>query len=154
MSQCLFGQTSSHALVSCLFPESHGHLGMNIIHCAVAQVGSCEMVEGKDHPWQLGQPQYDNLGSTVGLLLQILTPTFFKGFIMILDSGFCVLKGIVELRKKGVFASSLTKKRWYWPQFICGDEIKEHFDNKQVGDTDLWAGWLGGWMTSLCHERA
>ena len=41
MSQCLFRQTSSHALVSCLFPESHGLLGMNIIQCAVAQVGSC-----------------------------------------------------------------------------------------------------------------
>ena len=40
MSQCLFGQTSSHALVSCLFPESHGLLGANIIQCAVEQVGS------------------------------------------------------------------------------------------------------------------
>ena len=100
------------------------------------------MVEGKDHPRQLGQPEHNNLGSTVGLLLRILTPIFFKGFIVILDSGLCVLKGIVELRKKGVFASALIKKRWYWPRFIRGDEIKDHFSNKQVGDTDSWAGRL------------
>ena len=108
--------------------------------CTSGIMWGIEMVEGKDHPQQLGCPQHDNLGSTVGLLLRILTPIFFKGFIVILDSGFCVLKGIIELRKKGVFASALIKKRRYWPRFICGDEIKDYFSNKQVGDTDSWAG--------------
>ena len=68
--------------------------------CTSGIMWGIEMVEGKDHPQQLGQPQHDNLGSTIGLLLQILTPIFFKGFIVILDSGFCVLKHIVELRKR------------------------------------------------------
>ena len=40
-----------------------------------------------------------------------------------LDSGFCVLKGIAELKKKGVFAAALIKKRRYWPKFIDGDAI-------------------------------
>ena len=108
--------------------------------CTSGIMWGIEMVEGKDHPQQLGHPQHDNLGSTVGLLLRILTPIFFKGFIVILDSGFCILKGIIELRKKGVFASALIKKRGYWPRFVHGDEIKDHFSNKQVGDTDSWAG--------------
>ena len=78
----------------------------------------------------------------VGLLLQMLFPIFHLGFVVILDSGFCVLKGIVELCKKGVFASALIKKRRYWPKYICGDEVKEHFNDKEVGDADSWGGKL------------
>ena len=63
-------------------------------------------------------------------------------YVVILDSGFCVLKAIIELRKKGIFASALIKKRQYWPKFICGDDIKAHFDGKEVGATDSWAGKL------------
>ena len=90
----------------------------------------------------MGQQKYDDLGATVGLLLQLLAPIFFKGFIVILDSGFCVLKGIIELHKKCVFASALIKKRRYWPKFIRGEEIKVHFADKDVGDADSWAGVL------------
>ena len=55
-------------------------------------------------------------------------------------SGFCVLKGIVELKKCGVYASTLIKKWKYWPKYIKGDAIKEHFDDKDVGDCDSWKG--------------
>ena len=60
--------------------------------------------------------------------------------VIILDSGFCVLKGIVELKKRGVYASALIKKRKYWPKYIKGDVIKQHFDEKAVGDCDSWKG--------------
>ena len=123
-------------------PWPFGNKYHSVSCCTSGIMLGIEMVEGKDHPQQLGQPQYDNLGSSIGLLLWILTPIFFKGFIVIQDSGLCMLKGIVKLRKKGVFASALIRKRQYWPRFIHGDEIKEHFNNKQVGDTDLWSGWL------------
>ena len=66
----------------------------------------------------------------------MLSPIYHKGFIVILDSRFCVLKGIIELRKKGVFASALIKKRRYWPKYIKGDDIKD------VGDANSWAGTL------------
>ena len=72
-----------------------------------------DLMEGKGCPCQMGQQTYDDLGVTVGLLLWLLAPIFFKGFIVILDSGFCVLKGIIELCKKGVFPSALIKKRRY-----------------------------------------
>ena len=101
-----------------------------------------DLVEGKDCPRALGQQEYDNMGSTVGLLLRMLAPIFHKGYVVILDSGFCVLKAIIELRKKGVFASALIKKRRYWPKFSHGDDIKAHFDNKEVGTTHSWAGKL------------
>ena len=57
-----------------------------------------------------------------------------------LDSGCCVLKGIVELKKRGVYVSALTKKRRYWPKYIKGDDIKSHFDGKNAGDCDAWKG--------------
>ena len=71
--------------------------------CTSGIMWGIDLVEGKDHPRALGQQQFDDMGSTVGLLLQMHTPIFHKGYVVILDSGFCVLKGIIELRKKGVF---------------------------------------------------
>ena len=79
--------------------------------CPSGIMRGIDLVEGKDHPQKLGIQQYDNFGSTVGLLLRMLSPIYHKGFIVILNSGFCVLKGIIELRKKGVFASALIKKQ-------------------------------------------
>ena len=78
----------------------------------------------------------------VGLLLRMLFPIFHLGFVVILNRAFCVLKEIVELHKKGVFISALIKKRRYWPKYIHGDEIKEHFNGKEVGDADTWGGKL------------
>ena len=101
-----------------------------------------ELVEGKDAPRaaEHPKPKHNNLGNTVGLLLRILAPIFGRGSVVVLDSGFCVLKGIVELKKRGVYASALIKKRRYWPKYIKGDDIKSHFDGKDVGDCDAWKG--------------
>ena len=46
------------------------------------------------------------------------------------------------MRKKGVFASALIKKRRYWLKYIRGEEVKEHFNDKEVGDADSWGGKL------------
>ena len=98
-----------------------------------------ELVEGKDSPSEI-IPKYNNQGKTVGLLLRVLEPIFTRGNVVILDSGFCVLKGIVELKKRGVYASALIKKRKYWPKYIKGDAIRDHFTDKNVGDCDSWKG--------------
>ena len=62
------------------------------------------------------------------------------GFL--LDSDFCVLKGIVKLRKKGIFAAALLKKRQYWPRYVDGETIKNHILNKEVGVVDARKGRL------------
>ena len=62
--------------------------------------------------------------------------------VVILDSGFCVLKGIIELRKKGLYASVLIKKRRFWPKYIRGEEIKAHFESLECGFADAWPGKL------------
>lgn len=47
-------------------------------------------------------------------------------------------KALVELRKKGVFASALVKKRRYWPKHIDGEMIRRHFTDKPVGAADAY----------------
>ena len=61
---------------------------------------------------------------------------------MILDSGFCVLQGIIKLRKLCVFAGALIKKRCYWPKNVPGDAIDEYFKDKEVREVDLLKGTL------------
>ena len=91
-------------------PWPFGNEYHTICCCTSSIMWGIDLVDGKDHPRALGQQEFDNMGSTVGLLLQMLAPTFHKGYVFILDSGFCVLKAIIELRKKGIFASALIKK--------------------------------------------
>ena len=100
-----------------------------------------ELVEGKARPKQLPPlPYADQGGKTVGLLLRMTKPIWNTGRLVILDSGFCVLNGLIALAKKGIFASALIKKRRYWPKYIKGEEIKEHFKDKMVGEVDAWPG--------------
>ena len=91
-------------------PWPFGNEYHTICCCTSGSMWGIDLVEGKDHPRALGQQEFDNMGSTVGLLLWMLAPIFHKGYVVILDSGFCVLKAIIKLRKKGIFARTLIKK--------------------------------------------
>jgi hypothetical protein len=64
-------------------------------------------------------------------------PIWYTGKQVVMDSGFCVLKAITELRKKGVFGAALIKKRRYWPKHIPGDDIIANFDGKEIGRARL-----------------
>ena len=55
--------------------------------------------------------------------------------------------------QKGVFTSALIKKRRYWLKFIRGEEIKAHFADKDVGDTDSWAGVLDDKPFHVCAMK-
>ena len=94
-----------------------------------------EIVEGKDKPREV-PVQHDQHGKTTGLLLRLTAPIWATGKVVVLDSGFCVLKAITELQKVGVYSSALIKKRRYWPKGIPGDDIKDNFTDKSVGFTN------------------
>ena len=86
-----------------------------------------------------------NMLLSIGLLMffsAVVEPVWATGKLVVLDSGFCVLQGLVELKKKGVYAHALIKKRKYWPRHIPGDNIITHFANKEVGDVDAICGEL------------
>ena len=59
-----------------------------------------------------------------------------------MDSSFCVLQGLVELEKVGVFAHALIKKRQYWLKHVPGQQIIEHFADKSIGFSDAIKGEL------------
>ena len=83
-----------------------------------------ELVEGKEHPRQAGSREFEVLGGkTVGLLFLMMKGYFDTGMCVILDSVFCVLKRLIQLRKKGVFACSVIKKRRYWPAMVTGKDM-------------------------------
>ena len=101
-----------------------------------------ELREGKDHPTQLNNKEFDELGKTIGMLLRLMKPVWGSGKIFVLDSGFCVLKAIIELKKKGVFVATLIKKRCYWLKYVPGDSIITHFQDKEIGASDALQGEL------------
>ena len=104
-----------------------------------------EMVEGKDHPPQVAE-RYSELGKTTGLPMRMLQCYFATGRYVVLDSGFCVLKALIQLIKVVMFACAVIKKRRYWPAFVHGEEISREFDNLElmVGDTLAISGKLDG----------
>ena len=60
-----------------------------------------ELVEGRDSLKEI-KPNFNKMGKAVSLLLHLTCSIWNEG-IVILNSGFCVLKGIIELQKKGVY---------------------------------------------------
>ena len=100
-----------------------------------------EIVEGKASTRESeAAKEFSEFGKTVGLCLRLTKPIHGTGNVVVMDSGFCVLKAIIELRKAGVFSSALIKKRRYWPRYVKGEEIKEHFANKDPGSFDAIKG--------------
>jgi hypothetical protein len=71
---------------------------------------------------------------------------FSTGWYVILDSGFCVLKALIQLNKVGMFACAVIKKRRYWPVFFPGEAINREFNNMElkVGDSLVITGKLDG----------
>ena len=58
-------------------------------------------------------------------------PIFGSVKAVVLDSVFCVTKGITDLESKGVYAAALIKKRSYWPEGVPGDLIDTYFEDMQ-----------------------
>ena len=108
----------------------------------VGDLYQIELVEGKDTPKRAPRNKFNDMGKTVGLLLCLTKPIWGSSRVVVLDSGFCVLKVIVALRKKGVFATALVKKPRYWPKYVKGEAIKEYFSTKDIGTVDAMKGVL------------
>ena len=115
------------------------------IACGVSGIlYAIELVEGKDCPPQREKPRFHEKGKTASLLLRLCQSIFQTGKVVILDSGFCVLQALVELKKMGVYASALVKKRRYWPKNVPGESIKSDFEDVDIGVTKRKPGELDG----------
>ena len=103
------------------------------------------LVEGKDSPTQRPEGEFEKYGKTTHLLLELCRTIFFSGRVVILDSGFCVLKALTKLREYGVYTTAMIKKRRYWPTLVKGDVIEKYMnENKEIGECDAIEGQLNG----------
>lgn len=91
-----------------------------------------ELVKGKDCQRQRLPAKYNEEDNTAALLLRLCEGLFNTGKVVILDSGFCALKAIIVLKKKGVYTSTLIKKRRYWPKYIKDNKIKTDFEDVNI----------------------
>ena len=111
------------------------------ISCGISTIMyGIELVEGKDEPPEKATPKFTEKGKTASLLLRLCECIFSSGRVVVLDSGFCVLQALIELRKMGVFAAAVVKKRRYWPKYIPGDIIADYMQDKDIGYTDSLKG--------------
>ena len=101
-----------------------------------------ELVEGKDEPPVYKKEKKHPKGNTTGLLLRLTKSLYGTGKVVVLDSGFCVLQALLELKKVGIYAHAVIKKRRFWPKYCNGDKIDEHMREKNVGDVDVATGIL------------
>jgi len=110
-----------------------------------------ELVEGKDTPSQISK-RFLQHGKTAGLLRCMLQSYFHTARYIVLNSGFCVLKGIIELRKNVLFGCALIKKWRYWSAGIPGDAMQQFFvvDGVNVGDNHDHA--IAGTMDGVVYN--
>ena len=107
---------------------------MHTIACGLLKImWFSDIVEGRYRPRERGRPEFDNIGKTVVTILQCKRPICNCARVVIMNSEFCVTKGLVELQNKGLFGAVLIKKRRYWTANIKGDAIDAHFASKEGG---------------------
>ena len=88
-----------------------------------------EIVEGRDHKIPMGRPEFETSTNMkmVVIMLQLKRALGITGKAAIMDSGFSVLKGLLEIRNRVVYIISLIKKRRYWPRGVYGDAMNNCF---------------------------
>jgi Transposase IS4 len=145
-----------------------------------------ELDEGQDGPPTISaaanaevvQKEFSSQGKTVGTWLRLAKPLFGSAKVVVLGHNMmslspcastathrstnnttdCMVQGLMELRKRGVFGTALIQKRPVgqsfssypslsissWPKHICGNDIIFHFADKDVGYADSLPGTFRG----------
>ena len=67
------------------------------------------------------------------LLLYIMKIYFDTDRYVILDSCFCILKGLIQLKKKGVFECAFINKIRYGTSMVPVKEMEDHFGEVGMG---------------------
>ena len=87
-----------------------------------------DLVEGKDIPTERGNLEFEaDYVETGGLIMRMTNPLFVTGKAVVMDSGFCVLKGLVGVLAHGVYGTTVIKKKRYWTKYCKGGSIEAFF---------------------------
>ena len=73
--------------------------------------------EGRDHLIPMGRPELETSPNmnTVGIMLRLTRVLWSTRKEVITEIRFCVLKGLLEMRKRRVYGSELIQNSHYWP---------------------------------------
>ena len=93
---------------------------------------SIEIVEVNILPPKLDQRGFHEDAVASSIFIHLIKAIFCTANVIILDSSFCVMKSIMDMKKCGVYVSSLINKRRYWPKFINGGVTIFYMDYKEV----------------------
>ena len=75
-----------------------------------------ELVCGKDRPKEIGKPEFEGAyGATGGMMVWMKEPLFGTGKSVVMDSGFCALKGIEGMLAHWVYGTTVIKEKRYCP---------------------------------------
>ena len=86
-----------------------------------------DLVKGRDCLSELPSLDPGRLRNTVSLLLRMYKTIVGTGKVLILDSGFCVLNGLIQLMKRGFYAGALHLRRGYILHHILIFGISRYF---------------------------
>ena len=62
--------------------------------------------------------------------MRIMNPLFGTGKAVVMEFGFCVLKGVVRRLAHGVYGTTVINKKGYWPKYCKGYAIEACFQDK------------------------
>ena len=92
------------------YRTNHGHLGMSCIQFPAPTL-FFSWLELRMHQYNDPPPKYYHQGKTVSLMLLLTKNLPVTGNIVVLYSSFCVLQGLVDINKKGIYGAALINKR-------------------------------------------
>ena len=70
-------------------------------------------MEGEDRPRVMGKKGFEEKGATAGLIVRITKPLWGTGKVVVMDSGFCVLEGLISMAENNFLGLALIKKQRY-----------------------------------------
>ncbi len=85
------------------------------------------------------------------IILCMFQPIFHTSCSIVLDSIFFVLKGIVALKEKGVFAAALIKKLRYLPTLVPREHVLDYIWSKVVSSVHAISGNLNNIKYQIHH---
>ena len=101
-------------------------------------------MEGKYQTRVMGKKEFEEKGATASLVARMKKPLWGTRKVVVMDSGFYLVEGLISIVDKGVLGLALIKKRCYWPNGVPAEEILRHMQKKEVVDVDTVRGSIRG----------
>jgi hypothetical protein len=119
-------------------PHPFGNEWHTIACCISKIIFRIELVETeKDRPKEgpYSTPEFDGeMTKTAALCCRLTKPIWGSNRVCLLDSGFGYMSTLPELEKKGVYGTTVFKKKGVgWPRGSDAKNVLKHMQGKQVG---------------------